>query len=346
VRRLLHLLLYLFSRHLSYIIREIHVAVQEKKFWKRYIYLWINYAIFEELECDDLSRACDVYLSCLDIIPHSLFSFSKIWIYCAKAHIRANKLSECRKIFGKGIGILSKSNLIPELKKVIEAYLSIELSLGEVERCRQIHLKYLELIPQHSEEWTNFAQLETNLGETDRARAIFEIGISQDELDMPEAVWKAYIDFEIGEGELDNVRTLYKRLLERTSHVKVWISFAQFEGLNDLKLAREVFQKGYDSLRDNGLKEERVLLLDAWRVFEKSKGTSATVAEVERKMPRRVKRKRMVAENEYEEYFDYHFPDDRDEAAGSLKILEMATKWKAQLGKDDSDSDDSDSDDE
>ena len=220
-----------------------------------------------------MKRASEVYLSCLDVIPHTIFSFSKIWIFCAKAYIRANNLTECRKILGKAIGVLSKNNLISELKKVLEAYLAIELALGEVERCRQIHLKYLELLPQNSQEWSNFAQLESSLGETDRARAIYELAVKQEELDMPEAVWKAYIDFEINEGEFDRVRDLYSRLLEKTSHVKVWISFAQFEGIREPETARTVFKKGYDALKQEGLKEERVLLLDAWRTFEKNKGT-------------------------------------------------------------------------
>lgn len=46
---------------------------------------------------------------------------------------------------------------------------------------------------------------------------------------MPEILWKAYIDFEIEQEETDRARDLYKRLLTRTQHVKVWLSFAQFE---------------------------------------------------------------------------------------------------------------------
>ena len=46
---------------------------------------------------------------------------------------------------------------------------------------------------------------------------------------MPEILWKAYIDFEIEQEETDRARDLYKRLLQRTQHVKVWLSFAQFE---------------------------------------------------------------------------------------------------------------------
>jgi crooked neck len=42
-------------------------------------------------------------------------------------------------------------------------------------------------------------------------------------------VLQAYIDFEIEQEENDKARSLYERLLERTQHVKVWMSFAQFE---------------------------------------------------------------------------------------------------------------------
>jgi hypothetical protein len=59
------------------------------------------------------------------------------------------------------------------------------------------------------------------VGETARARSIYEIAVAQPELDMPELLWKAYIDFEMVEKEVENVRALYDRLLERTQHVKV-----------------------------------------------------------------------------------------------------------------------------
>jgi crooked neck len=34
-------------------------------------------------------------------------------------------------------------------------------------------------------------------------------------------LWKAYIDFELNEGERELTRALYERLLQRTTHVKV-----------------------------------------------------------------------------------------------------------------------------
>lgn len=72
------------------------------------------------------------------------------------------------------------------------------------------------------------------------------MAISQPLLDMPELLWKAYIDFEIEENEFDNVRALYRRLLDRTRHVKVWISFAQFErDIENTDGARKLYDEGF-----------------------------------------------------------------------------------------------------
>jgi crooked neck len=114
-------------------------------------------------------------------------------------------------------------------------------------------------------------------------RALYELAISNPRgLDIPEAVWKAYIDFEVEEGEYDRARTLYEKLLDKTDHVKVWISFAEFEvnipeeeeeeeededGAEE-KIAerpiseaaqvrgRAVFERGYRRMREHDLKEE------------------------------------------------------------------------------------------
>jgi crooked neck len=315
----------------------------QKDHWRRYIYLWIYYAVYEELDCKDLARASQVYDACLSIIPHKEFSFSKIWINSAKLHVRRKDLIAARKQFGKAIGLCGK-------EKIFIEYIGLELALGEVDRCRSLYTNYLKAMPHNCKAWSTYSELEKSVGETERCRAIFELAIAQPALDMPEMLWKGYIDFEIEEGESENARKLYERLLERTGHVKVWISYAQFEGTeigNGVETARSTFNKAYYQLKDDGLKEERVLLLDAWRVFEKAKGDSKSVSEVEAKMPRRVKRKRMRtdesgAELGWEEYFDYHFPDDQDPASSNLKILEMAAKWKKlqEEQEEDSDSDD------
>jgi len=319
---------------------------EEKKHWRRYIYLWIYYATFEELGASELDRAAEVYKACLSLIPHAKFSFAKVWIYAAKLHVRRRDLDAARKLLGQAIGMCGK-------EKIFVEYIALELALGEVDRCRALYTNYLKTMPHNCRAWSKYADLERSVGETDRCRAIYELAVSQPALDMPEMLWKGYIDFEIEEGEGDRSRSLYERLLDRTGHVKVWISFAQFEGTSvgrGPESARSVFQRAYDCLRDEGLKEERVLLLDAWRSFEKDKGEPSTLAAVDVKMPRRVKRKRMRTDEDgteigWEEYFDYHFPDDQGAAASNLKILEMASKWKklqenaASEGSEDEESD-------
>jgi crooked neck len=54
--------------------------VPEKKYWKRYIYLWINYAVFEELHAKNTERAQAIYEKMVnELIPHESFTFSKVW---------------------------------------------------------------------------------------------------------------------------------------------------------------------------------------------------------------------------------------------------------------------------
>ena len=51
---------------------------QEKRFWQRYIYLWLNYALWEELAAHDADRAREVYRAALRLIPHRSFTFGKV----------------------------------------------------------------------------------------------------------------------------------------------------------------------------------------------------------------------------------------------------------------------------
>lgn len=57
--------------------------------------------------------------------------------------------------------------------------------------------KCLEAFPSDCGVWAQFAALEGSVGETERSRAVFELAIRQPVLDMPETLWKAYIDFEV-----------------------------------------------------------------------------------------------------------------------------------------------------
>lgn len=326
---------------------------QEKRHWRRYIYLWIFYAIWEEMEGQDVERTRQIYSTLLGLIPHKQFTFAKIWLLAAQFEIRQGELTAARKLLGRAIGMCPKD-------KLFNAYIDTERRLFEFVRCRTLYEKHIAFNPANCQTWIKFAELERGLDDLDRTRAIFELAVAQPQLDMPELLWKAYIDFEEEEGEYERTRALYERLLEKTSHVKVWISFAHFEinipeddGANEEEeeeaedqpvseeakaRARKIFQRAHQNMRDRDLKEERVSLLNAWLSFERTHGSDADAESVQRQMPRRVKRRRRVADDDnedaWEEYFDYVFPADDTQAKSLSNLQALAQKWKQAAGGD------------
>ncbi|XP_076128515.1 crooked neck-like protein 1 [Alosa pseudoharengus] len=303
--------------------------IQEKRHWRRYIYLWINYALYEELEVKDPERTRQVYQACLELIPHKKFTFAKMWLLYAQFEIRQKNLQGARRGLGTAIGKSPKN-------KLFKGYIELELQLREFDRCRKLYEKYLEYSPENCTTWIKFAELETILGDIDRARGIFELAIGQPRLDMPEVLWKSYIDFEIEQEEYDNTRELYKRLLQRTQHVKVWVSYAQFElsidSVDRLQKCRQIYEEANKGLRSCEEKEERLMLLESWRDFEQEFGSLTTRERVRKLLPEKVKRRRKLTAEDgsdagWEEYYDYIFPEDTANQP-NLKLLAMAKMWK------------------
>jgi crooked neck len=318
---------------------------QEKRHWRRYIYLWIFYAVWEEMESKDVERARQIYQECLKLIPHKKFTFAKIWLMKAQFEIRQQQLSAARKTLGQAIGMCPKD-------KLFKGYVELELKLFEFVRCRTLYEKHIEWNPANCQAWIKFAELERGLDDLDRTRAIFELAIDQPILDMPELLWKAYIDFEEEEGEYERTRALYERLLDKTGHVKVWISYAHFEiNVPDEEeeeaeeeeeekpvseaakaRARKIFERALKGMKEKELKEERVSLLNAWLSFERTHGTEEDIEKVQKQMPRKTKRRRKLDDDSYEEYIDYVFPADDVQTQKLSNFLAMAQSWKQSGG--------------
>ncbi|XP_036274873.1 crooked neck-like protein 1 isoform X3 [Pipistrellus kuhlii] len=225
--------------------------IQEKRHWKRYIYLWVNYALYEELEAKDPERTRQVYQASLELIPHKKFTFAKMWLLYAQFEIRQKNLPFARRAL---------------------------------------------------------------------------------------VLWKSYIDFEIEQEETERTRNLYRRLLQRTQHVKVWISFAQFELSSgkegSLAKCRQIYEEANKTMRNCEEKEERLMLLESWRSFEDEFGTTSDKERVDKLMPEKVKKRRKVQADDgsdagWEEYYDYIFPEDAANQP-NLKLLAMAKLWKKQ----------------
>lgn len=105
------------------------------------------------------------------------------------------------------------------------------------------------MFPARAESWTSYAEFEGALGETDRARQLFTLGTEQVELDTPESVWKSFIDFEIETGSQEDVVQLFEKLLERSAHVKVWISYGTYMMTQGRAKGRALFKRAYEELR-------------------------------------------------------------------------------------------------
>ena len=308
----------------------------------------------------DVERTRQIYQECLKLLPHKKFTFAKVWLMTAQFEIRQGQLQAARKTLGRALGMCPKD-------KLFKGYIELELKLFEFLRVRTLYEKYIEWNPANCQAWIKFAELERGLDDLDRTRAIFELAVEQPQLDMPELLWKSYIDFEEEEGEYDRTRQLYERLLQKTDHVKVWISWAQFEiGVPEddeegdeeeerpvseeaKTRARKIFERAYKSMKEKDLKEEvglirrladsisisnyglqRVALLNAWKSFETTHGSPADIEKVDAQMPRKVKKRRKLDDDSFEEYMDYVFPADDESAAKMSKLLQMAHKWKQE----------------
>ncbi|KAF3043152.1 NineTeen Complex (NTC) component [Didymella heteroderae] len=313
---------------------------QEKRHWRRYIYLWLFYAVYEESITKDTDRTRQIYQECIRLIPHKRFTFAKLWLMFAHFEVRQSQLTAARKLLGQAIGMCPKD-------KLFKGYIELEMKLFEFTRCRQLYTKYIEFNGSNTQTWIKFAELERGLDDLERARAIFELAVEEPQLDMPELLWKAYIDFEEGEGEYERTRALYERLLEKTDHVKVWTSWAQLEiGIPDSEAeeneeedkpvsdaakarARAVFERAHKRMKDKDLKEDRVALLNAWKSFEAIHGSPDDQEKIDKQMPRKVKKRRKLDDDSFEEYVDYIFPADDESAAKLAKLMANAAKWKA-----------------
>lgn len=329
-------------------IAQVPPSTTEKLHWKRYIYIWLFYSTFEETVAKNRERALAVLQTALRLLPHSSFTFTKLWNHLAEFHLRSGDFGAARKAFGQAIGLSTVNGSKKPKPSIFSKYIQMELDLREFDRARALYERWLLLDPERSATWARFAELERLLLDDERARAILEIACNQESLDIPELVWKAAIDLEFEAGDLERVRDLYERLLERSQyHLKVWVSYANMEVATDqdeegkssgITNARQILQRAYDHFKSVQANTERLVLLEAWKELEYQHGSSEDVEKIISKFPRRVKKRRKITlesgENDYywEEFYDYVFPDDESESSkskGHLKLLEMAHKWKS-----------------
>ena len=131
------------------------------------MYLWYNYAVFEEEMGKDMQRADEIWNRAIKLVPHKKFTFGKLWIFYANFCLRCNDLAKARKTYGRAIGIFPK-------EKVFKAYIEMEEHLGQLDRVRKIYELYCEKFTKYPRPWINFANFELTLEEEKRCRHVLE----------------------------------------------------------------------------------------------------------------------------------------------------------------------------
>jgi crooked neck len=82
-------------------------------------------------------------------------------------------------------------------------------------------------------------------------------------------------------------------------------------------------------MKEKDLKEDRVAFLNAGKSFEAIHGSPTDQEKIDKQMPRKVKKRRKLDDDSFEEYVDFIFPADDESAAKLAKLMANAAKWKA-----------------
>ncbi|KAG7194984.1 NineTeen Complex (NTC) component [Scheffersomyces spartinae] len=223
--------------------------------WRRYMMIYVRYALWEELTQNQPELAKTIMEKAISVVPHSKFTFGKCWINLADYFIRhsdkANVLGDVRKLLGRALGTTCKAG--PK-RNLFRYYINFEQRLGELDRVRKLYEKWLET--SLASDLTYFSSVEVlleyinfekSLQEHERCEALFELGLQilQDKtlerrLSPEEAVWMSFISYYKDDTmEYEKARQLYRRLLDSNGgKPQTWISFAHFESaiLDDKQL--------------------------------------------------------------------------------------------------------------
>ena len=289
-------------------------GVGKSQQWRRYIYLWLCYAKL------DSNRAAEILTRAFDVCSACGVVSAKLIVALARIFMESGDMQSARLTFGQGIGQSAGRKA-----KIFREYLDMEICNAEMSRCREILTKWTESMPDRAEPWERFIDFEVAAGETARALAIANIAVERDTLDQPDDIWKRLIQIETKLGHTDQVRDLFKRLLLKTSHVKVWLAFSDFEvGLKNYSAAEQILEDAI--LRLKSSPEGRARCLARILVVAAAAGAGeAKIKELQLRQARKITRKKGDLE-----IVTFEFPDDvgsRDKA--NVKLLEFAKRLKS-----------------
>lgn len=174
----------------------------EKRFWQRYIYLWINYALWEELDARDSDRTREVYRACLKLIPHTTFTFAKVCLPCSGMHLYSCCVSGSHSC----AGWCSHRHV----HWSIDVSVAFRAAIGGFCICSVLHASLRVHAAQSSAQhahaaqvWILAAQFEIRQLNLDKARTILGMALG---ICPKSKMFRAYVELETQLGSIERCR--------------------------------------------------------------------------------------------------------------------------------------------
>lgn len=201
-------------------------TLSDKKYWRRYLYLWMFYAQFEEVVGEDIGRVRHIYKTVVKLMEQVKVFSTKIFKSFAQFELRHDKnLESFRRILTLGLTATGGKKL-----SLGRFWVETELQLGDVAQARFAAAKLVEINSAFARNWVSFIDLELGLGEPARAVALCEAALkSLGSLDSPELVFKKWIEIETDLKDYEKIRRIFQKLIKLTNHYKAFLSYADFE---------------------------------------------------------------------------------------------------------------------
>lgn len=312
--------------------------------WKSYIFLWIRYLTYVELECANLDLCRALYQRLISLIPHKNFTFAKIWYMYSQFELRNGDLTLARKILGRSLGLCAKP-------KIFKLYIDMEIKLREFDRVRKLYEKFIEYDGSSVDTWMMYADLETNLGDRDRAIGIYEISLHPDVTCLAQnaklQLIQKFINYMITEEEFDVARELYERYLKLAEFsLDAWVKYAFYVSENptgqqvqelreyadtnsndeevefivqevNIQMSRGIFERALKHFKSLNDTESRIALLEEFKNYENIFGDAESQDKIQKRQPK------VVGLSGQKEYV---FPDD--EVPNVTKLQALAKRWE------------------
>ncbi|CAI5758674.1 unnamed protein product [Candida verbasci] len=296
---------------------------------KRFSYskIWKNYADFELRNStnDELTKVRKIYgrsigQTCIKKPKPSIFQ------NYINFEMKLGEYDRIRSVYEKWleVALITQS----PANDIITKYLNFEMEIGEYARCESI-LDLAFEFSSNEDTYTCFNQ--QDLFQTavdffkdemkyDKIRDLYEQLIEQD---PSTSNWISYALFE---SIIPTAAQLEEYLATNDEEFEIDVGEEQIEN------TRSIFKRAEEYYKDVKDDDNRLVILEVWNDYEEVNGTEESLKEIQSKFPKRVTKHRRNTQGIEEEYIEYLFPDKEEDQQkpqpnNISEFLLNAKKW-------------------